>query len=130
MFKDVLHKNSSPVETREYISYAHQDLSRKKIIGYAAQYDGVDMAKLMGADEDCFPFVVDDGANVSVCFWNPYSGIMMELDEDPVRAYATQLYLRENAYPVFNCFEAAEKHSVDREWPRKNRTAEQDRMRR
>lgn len=112
------------MEPSQFTSYAHQDLSRKKIIKYAAQYDGVDMAELLGADEDRFPFVVDDGA-ASVCFWNPYSGIMMELDEDPVRAYAAQQYLRENAYPVFDSFEAAEKHSIEREWPRKKRPAEQ-----
>ena len=56
-------------QIRQFISYAHQDLSRKKIIQYAAQYDGVDMAELLGADEDRFPFVVDDGTVASVFFW-------------------------------------------------------------
>ncbi len=114
------------MEPSKFTSYAHRDLSRKKIIKYAAQYDGVDMAELLGADEDCFPFVVDDGTAASVCFWDPYSGIMMDLDEDPVRAYAAQKYLRENAYPVFDSFEAAEKHSIEREWPRKKKNDQQN----
>jgi hypothetical protein len=112
--------------TKQFISYAHQDLSRKKIIQYATQYDGVDMAELLGADEDRFPFVVDDGTVVFVCFWNPYSGIVMELDADPVRAYAAQQFLRENVYPVFESLEAAEKYSIEREWPRKEQPAEQN----
>ena len=42
---------------REFVSYAYQDLPRKKIKKYAAQYEGVDMATLIGADEDNFPFL-------------------------------------------------------------------------
>ena len=113
------------MKPEQFTSYAHQELSRKKVIKYSSQYDGVDMAKLMDAGEDRFPFVVNDGTNAYVCIWDPYSGILMELDEDPVRAYATQKYLSENAYPVFDSFQAAEKYSIEREWPRKERSAEQ-----
>ena len=109
------------MEKREFISYAHKEFSRKEIVKLARQYEGVNMAELIGADEDHFPFVIDEGATSNVCIWNPYAGIMVELDEDPVRAYATQLYLRENAYPVFDGFEAAETYSVERNWPRKTR---------
>jgi hypothetical protein len=105
----------------EFTSYAHQDLSKEKIIQYAAQYDGINMAELLGADENRFPFVVDDGAMAFVCYWDPYSGIIIDPGEDPVRAYAAQQYLRENVYPVFESLEAAEKYSMEREWPRKSR---------
>ncbi len=86
----------------EYVSYAFQDLPRKKIVKYAAQYEGVDMARLIGADEDDFPFLIRSGEDEHlVMFWNVYNGMMGHLDEDPVRAYATVRYLRENAFPVF-----------------------------
>ena len=112
------------MESSQFISYAHQELARKRIIKYASQYKDVNMAKLIGVDEDHFPFIVDDGSTVSVCFWNPYSGIMMHLDEDQVREHATLEYLREHTYPIFSSFKAAENHSAKREWPRKNQLTE------
>ena len=77
----------------EFVSYAFQDLPRKKIKKYAAQYLGVDMAAL----------------------------IMALLDEDSVRHYATVVYLREHAYPVFAKLCEAEKWAAEHEWPRKAR---------
>ena len=86
----------------QFVSYAFQVLPRKKIVKYAAQYDGVDMARLIGAGEENFPFLIEGGDhNYFVMFWNVYFGVMAHLDEDPVRHYATANYLRANAYPVF-----------------------------
>jgi hypothetical protein len=106
----------------EYVSYAFQDLPRKKIVKYAAQYECVDMASLMGANEDNFPFLVGTGGDdYSVMFWNVYNGIMEQVDEDAVRRYATVRYLRENAYPVFNSLQEAARYAQERDWPRKPR---------
>ena len=114
---------------REFVSYAFQDLSRKEVKKYAAQYEGVDMAALLGADEDNFPFLIrddpsgrdDDPGAFHVMVWNAYNGMMAHLDEDLVRHYATVLYLREHAYPIFASFREAEKWAADHEWPRKPR---------
>ena len=114
---------------REFISYAFQDLPRKKIKKYAAQYEGVNMAALIGADEDNFPFLIRDGSSsrdddpgaFSVMVWNAYNGMMERSDEDSVRHYATVLYLRDHAYPVFASIREAEKWAADHEWPRKPR---------
>ncbi len=35
-----------------FVSHAFQDLPRKKVVEHGAQYDGIDMAHLMGADEE------------------------------------------------------------------------------
>jgi hypothetical protein len=106
----------------QFISYAFQDLPRKKIVKYAAQYDGVDMARLMGADEENFPFLIQDGdEDYFIMFWNVYNRIMAHLDEDSVRAYATANYLKEHAYPVFASFHEAERHAREHDWPRKVR---------
>ena len=106
----------------EFVSYAFKDLPRKKIVKFARQYEGVDMAKLMGADEENFPFLVrtsDD--EYEAMFWNVYCGMMTILDEDGVRAYAFAHYLRDNAYPVFGSIEEAENYARERDWPRKMR---------
>jgi hypothetical protein len=106
----------------DYISYAFQDLPRKKIVKYAAQYEGVDMAKLMEADEENFPFLFRSGdADDLVMFWNAYNGVMAYVDEDPVRKYATARYLRENAYPVFGSLQEVETYAQEHDWPRKPR---------
>ena len=106
----------------DYISYAFRDLPRKKIVKYAAQYEGVDMAELMGADEDNLPFLIRYGdADYRVMFWNAYNGPMTLMDDDSVRAYATARYLRENAYPVFGSSEEAETYAQENDWPRKTR---------
>jgi hypothetical protein len=114
---------------REFVSYAFQDLLRKKIKKYAVQYEGVDMAALIWADEDNFPFLIRQDPNArddepyafQVMVWNAYNGMMAHLDEDSVRHFATVLYLREHAYPVFASFREAEKWAVEHEWPRKPR---------
>ncbi len=87
------------------------------------------MAVLLGADEDNFPFLIrndgsgrdDDPGAFQVMVWNAYNGMMAHLDEDEVRHYATVLYLREHAYPVFASFREAEKWAADHAWPRKFR---------
>ncbi len=114
---------------REFVSYAFQDLPRKEIKKYAAQYEGVDMAALIGADEDNFPFLIrndpnsrdDEPSAFHVMVWNAYNGMMACLDEDSVRHYATVLYLREHAYPNFANFREAEKWAAEHDWPRKPR---------
>lgn len=106
----------------EFVSYAFCDLPRKKIIKYARQYDGVDMTRLIGANEEDFPFLVRDSiGGHSVMFWNTYNGMMEHLDEDPVRAYATVRYLLENAYPVFDSSEEALAWAREHNWPGKTR---------
>ncbi len=103
-------------------SYAFQDLSRKKIKKYATQYDGIDMALLLGADEDNFPFLLsDDFAEHQLMIWNSYNGIMEYTDDDPVRDYATVQYLRDHAYPAFESLDAAENWAREHDWPRKSR---------
>ena len=106
----------------DFTSYAYQELPRKKIKKYAEQYAGVDMAQLLGADEDNFPFIVraeDDQYQVMI--WNTYNGFMEHTDEDPVCYYATVEYLRDHAYPIFDSMAAAEKWSRDHHWPRKTK---------
>jgi hypothetical protein len=62
---------------RDFVSYAFQDLPRKKIKKYAAQYDGVNMAELMGADEDNYPFLVRSAdGEFQVMIWNAYNGMI------------------------------------------------------
>ena len=61
---------------QQYISYAFQDLPRKKIVKYAAQYEGADMACLMGADEENFPFLIRSGdSDYMVMCWNVLVGL-------------------------------------------------------
>jgi hypothetical protein len=103
-----------------FVSYAFRDLPRKKIVKYAAQYEGVDMARLIGANEENFPFLIQQSDDsYSVMFWNVYHGIMVHLDEDQVRDYATANYLRKHAYPVFTSSQEAEKWAKENDWPRK-----------
>lgn len=109
----------------QFVSYAFRDLPRKKVVKYAAQYEGVDMAHLMGADEENFPFLIREGEdNYSVMVWNVYNGMTVHLDEDPVRDYATAKYLREHAYPTFASPEKAAKWAQEHDWPRKPRPNE------
>ena len=108
------------MRSHDFKSYAHQDLSREEIINYSRQYNGINMAELIGADEAQFPFVVQEGEVVSICCWEPQSGIVIRRDEDPVRVYATQLYLRGKVYPVFNSLEEAESYAIEHNWPRQN----------
>jgi hypothetical protein len=118
-----------PMPIPDFVSYAFQDLPRKKVKKYAAQYEGVDMAALIGADEDNFPFLIrsdpdsrdDEPDAFEVMVWNAYNGMMARWDEDPVRHYAAVLYLREHAYPVFTSFCEAERWALEHDWPRKPR---------
>lgn len=106
----------------QFVSYAFKDLSHKKIRKYAAQYQGVDMATLMGADEDHFPFLINNGdGSFDVYWWTTHSGIMTQIDEDAVRAFATVAYLMDHAYPRFASIEDAEAWATSRDWPLKNR---------
>ncbi|GAB5407537.1 MAG: hypothetical protein Aurels2KO_57680 [Aureliella sp.] len=105
----------------EYISYACQDLPLKKVKKYATQYDGADMAALMGATEDNFPFLVrDSNGDYGAMWWNAYSGIMIQMNDDDVQVYALVQYLLEQAYPRFDSIEDAEKWSIAHDWPRKS----------
>lgn len=107
----------------DFTCYAHQELPLKKIKKYAAQYDGVDMAALIGADEDNFPFLIRGvGDAYTLMFWNKYNGMMEHTDEDSVRAYATVQYLREHAYPTFDSLADAEAFALAHNWPRKSRS--------
>ncbi|WP_337177455.1 hypothetical protein [Paludisphaera sp.] len=55
-------------------------------------------------------------------FWNAYNGVMLHIDEDPVRAHATVEYLKGHGYPVFDSTEEAEQWAREHGWPRKPRT--------
>ena len=104
----------------EFVSYAFQDLPPKKVKKYAEQYKDTNMAELIGADEDNFPFLIRDAdGEGSVMFWNKYNGPMIHLDEDSVRHYATVQYLIEHAYPAFDSLDAANDYAKAHEWPRK-----------
>jgi hypothetical protein len=104
---------------QRFVSYAFQDLDRKSIKKYAKQYDGVDMSKFIGANENNFPFLIRTGDDFDLLFWNPYHGMMTQIDEDSVRAYAIKQYILQNAYPVFDSFADAEAYAVAHNWPRK-----------
>jgi hypothetical protein len=108
------------VEPRDIVSYAHRDLSRKQVVKLARQYEGVDMAELMGADDENFPFVIEDGFG-AVYFWNVHHGIMAWIDEDPVRNHAMIQFLREHAYPTFKTIQDADQYAKEHDWPRKSR---------
>ncbi len=110
------------MSSRDFQSYAHHELSREEIINFSRQYIGINMAELIGADEAHFPFIIKDGERVTICFWESQFGIVMHHDEDPVKAYATQRYLRENAYPVFDSMEAAEAYAIAHNWPRPDKS--------
>lgn len=113
---------NSDDRSNRFVSYAFKDLSHKKIRRYAAQYEGVDMATLMGADEDHFPFLFSDGdGHFDVYWWSTHSGVMTQIDEDSVRAFATVAYLMNHAYPRFDSIEDAEAWAKSRDWPLKNR---------
>jgi hypothetical protein len=104
----------------EFISYAHQDLPLKSLKKYAAQYDGVDMATLMGADEDNFPCLVRDGGDgYTVMWWNPYMGFTLSMNDDAVQTYALLQFLLSSAHPRFESFDDAQAYSVAHDWPRK-----------
>jgi hypothetical protein len=107
-------------EKCEFVSYAFKDLSHKEIRKYASQYEGVDMATLMGADEDNFPFLVKDtDGGFDVFWWCSYSGLLYMIDEDSVRAYATVAYLMDHAYPRFESIEDAKAWAKSHDWPLK-----------
>ena len=110
------------MNSREFTSYAHQDLSGEEIIEFSRQYHGINMAELIGADEAHFPFVIQDGKLVTICYWEPQSGIVIRRDEDPVRVYATQMHLRDKAYPVFDSMEEAEAYAIEHNWPRPDKS--------
>ncbi|GEM_PF-1761430 len=102
----------------DFESYAFQDLSMKQIKKFAKQYEGVNMAKLMGANEDMCPFVIEEVKdNCMTMWWNKNGGMMTLLDEDEVRAYATAVYLKKNAYPVFKNLKEAQDYAAARDWP-------------
>lgn len=112
---------------RQFTSYEHQDLDRKKIVKYASQYDGVDMTQLIGADDSNFSFLVRSGLDsYELLFWNRTCGMMTHIDEDPVRAHATTQLMLERAYPVFDSIEQAEQWSIDHNWSRGPFPAAQD----
>ena len=106
---------------RKFVSYAFEKLHGKEIERYSRQYEGVNMAKLIGADEDNFPFLIkdDDDDEYDIMFWNKYNGIMMQIDEDSVRVYAAKQFLKDNAYPVFASYAEAELYASSHNWPRK-----------
>jgi hypothetical protein len=105
---------------RKFVSYAFEDLDYNTVKNHSRQYEGVDMAKLIGADEDNFPFLIQaDDDEYDLMFWNPYNGIMMRIDEDSVRAYAAKQFFKDNAYPIFANYAEAEAYAVSHHWPRK-----------
>ena len=105
-------------------SYAHQDLPMKKIKKYAEQYEGVNLWELTGIDENEFPFLIWKSDNdFSVMYWTKHSGMMANLEEDPVLDYAFALWLKENAHPVFKSIEEAEQYAEEHDWPRVQQNA-------
>ena len=103
----------------QFVSYAYQDRDRKAIKKYAKQYDGVDMVKRMGADEENFPIRIKMDDDFGLLLWSPFHGIMMQIDEDCVRSHATKEYLLQNASPVFDSIAEAEAYAIEYDWPRK-----------
>ena len=109
-----------------FVSYAHQTLSRRRIKKLAAQYEGENMAVLVGANEDNFPFLVREPGVHSdypeafvMMMWNTSAGVLDVTDEDPVRSYATIKFLLDHAYPVFDNIDDAQTWAAEHRWPRK-----------
>ncbi|MCC9641610.1 hypothetical protein LOC71_04940 [Rhodopirellula sp. JC740] len=105
------------------ISYAHENFTAEQLPRFAAQYDGVNMAALKGATEDRFPFLVRSDTHplgYNGCWWNPYCGITIEMNDDAVQDYAFVAYLLENAYPRFDSFDAADDWAAIHNWPLKS----------
>jgi len=99
-------------------SYSDQALSDGQIRELARQYDGIDMATLIGANENNFPFIVKISGDESiVMMWNKPNGMMAVADDDPVRMFATVQFLREKAYPEFDSLEEAEEYARKQNWP-------------
>ena len=102
-----------------FASYTHLDLSRKKVVKYAKQYDDVDMATLIGVDDSNFPFLIRSGDDdYVVMFWNRSCCMMEHTEEDAVRGYATARYLLDRAYPIFDTMADAERYAEEHNWPR------------
>lgn len=105
----------------DFASYAFRELSQQETADFSRQYEGVDMAKLMGANEDLFPFLIQDsGSEFTVMWWSKVDGMKTILDEDPVRVHATVAYLQEHAYPVFQNLDEAKQWAIDHDWPRQS----------
>jgi hypothetical protein len=115
---------------RQFVSYAFQLLSRKKIKKYSAQYRDVDMAAFL-EDAENIPFLLRNdplivshgGEEYAVMIWNAFNGLMVHCDEDSVRNYATVKYLRERGYAIFESVEDVEAYAANHSWPRKSRQA-------
>ncbi|HBE69208.1 MAG TPA: hypothetical protein DDW52_13750 [Planctomycetaceae bacterium] len=108
---------------RRFVSYAHEEFSADQLARFAEQYEGADMAALKGASEDRFPFLVRSESHplgYNGCWWNPYCGIMIEMNDDAVEDYAFVAYLLEHAYPRFDSFDDADRWATDHGWPRKS----------
>lgn len=102
-----------------FITYHHQNLSIQQIVDYAQQYTDVDMWQLIGQDENNFPFLIGTNqANYRIVYWSKQQGIINYDDADPVRYYAFAEWLDNNAHPVFATLAEAERHALEREWPR------------
>lgn len=76
---------------RRFVSYAHEEFSVDQLARFAGQYDGFDVAALKGASEDRFPFLVRSESHplgYDGCWWNPYCGITIEMNDDSVEDYS------------------------------------------
>lgn len=102
-----------------FITYRQQNLSAKQIAIYAQQYTDVDMWQLIGQDENYFPFLIGTNRqNYRIVYWSKKHGIINHHDADPVRYYAFAEWLDNNVHPVFATLAEAERHALEREWPR------------
>lgn len=72
------------------------------------------MVSLLGLNQDGVPLLVgpqDSGTDLEdfqLLLYQPANGLMVHVDEDSVRAYATLQYLLKHGCPVFESLSAAE----------------------
>ncbi len=103
---------------KQFTTYGGQTLSLSEVAEFARQYEGVNMAELMGADPNNFPFLICHAeGSPTIMIWNKPRGMVAHVDEDPVRHHATVAYLREHAYPEFRSIGEAEAYAREHDWP-------------
>jgi aromatic ring-opening dioxygenase LigB subunit len=108
----------------QFVCFAHQDLDRKAIKKYAKQYDGVDMIALMGLREGDIPFLIRLDDDYGLMYWSESLGMMMQIDEDDVRAYATKQYLIQKQCRIFDS--AVDAVAITQTWSKKQVSVSED----
>ena len=76
----------------------------------------------LNEDGENFAFILEDGTETSIMFWNAFNGPMILLNDDSVLAYAQREFLRRHGYPVLHSLDEIEAYATLHDWPRKKRS--------